>query len=202
MTDKQREALQSAIRETMEGINNAYKSVVLNGDFGSLPIGDDLDDKAFLEKSDKLEQAIAIGLNIPYDVLKSVNSNKASASVAISTMYKQLIEPMQSRVLVGLKELFTDFEQVENLQFRKIDNKDLAELVSAITSLVDRGVITRAEARQDLNYKQRNETFLDQFSDDDTARVDGDDDEVEEVLDNQNDDVQDLYSKNPKEQEA
>ena len=132
-------------------------------------------------------------------MLKSVNSNKASSTVAIKVMYSQLIKPLQKKVIQGLKTIFSEYENVELLQFNTVDTQDMLDMVEAVTKLVDRDIITKYEARQDLAYSQRDKETLDVFLNADTPI--GATPITKDALDDVVDDVQKIYRKNGLEKE-
>lgn len=114
-------------------------------------------------------------------------------------MYSQLIKPLQKKVIQGLKTIFSDYDNVELLQFNTVDTQDMLDMVEAVTKLVDRDIITKYEARQDLGYTQRDKETLDVFLDADTPV--GATQDTKDALDQNADDVQKMYRKNGLEKE-
>lgn len=114
-------------------------------------------------------------------------------------MYSQLIKPLQKKVIQGLKTIFSEYENVELLQFNTVDTQDMLDMVEAVTKLVDRDIITKYEARQDLAYSQRDKETLDVFLNADTPI--GATPITKDALDDVVDDVQKIYRKNGLEKE-
>ena len=164
LTEGQRLELQEHLTSYMAGIDNAFEMTVINDDIEAINLWDDLDTKAFLEYREQLEQAVCIGMNLPFDILKTTNSNRSTAEVAFEIMNKQLIAPMQSAVAEDIKEIFSGYVGIENLTFINLDTKNQKEETDIVWSLLDRDVITRHEARKQLGYPVRDKETLDQFA--------------------------------------
>jgi hypothetical protein len=65
-------------------------------------------------------------LNIPYDLLLSDNSNKASSQTAKEFFNENKIQPAQKLLIKDFKRLFEDYD-VNDLKYRIIDTKDQKE---------------------------------------------------------------------------
>lgn len=193
MTEPQRAMLQEHLKNYMAGIDNAFEMTVINDDIEAVDLGDDLDTKNFLEYREQLEQAVCIGLNLPFDIIKTTNSNRATADAAFEIMNKQLIAPIQKSLIKEIKSIFADYVGVENLTFISVDTKNQKEETDIVATLLDRDVITRHEARKELGYPERDKETLDQFVEWDTppaTTVDGSNN-----LDTTETDVSKLYKK-------
>lgn len=193
LSPQQAQEIQEALKKYMSWINNAFEMIVINDDIEAINLSDDIDTEAFLKYREQLEQSVCVGLNLPFDIIKSTNSNRSTAEVAIEIMNKQLTVPLQKAVNRDLKKIFSTYKDIQSLKFIPIDTKDQKEQAEVMATLLDRDVITRYEARQSLWYSKRDKDELDQFVWSDTPNPQTLD--WSNNLDNTEDDVAKLYEK-------
>lgn len=80
-------------------------------------------------------KAIAIGTNIPYDLLDAVNSNRSVSEVAMERLNNKIVIPMQRLFLKQLREaLFPYFGKlVEWIDLHPVDTKNQKEEMDILT---------------------------------------------------------------------
>ena len=65
---------------------------------------------------------------IPYDLLDTTDSNKASSTTALSAFYKNTVFPLQELILESIQLLFGDDKRyaskVGEIQLKKVDTKE------------------------------------------------------------------------------
>lgn len=100
--------LKQFLQSKMKGIDKSFSTAIVDQEVGQLDLEHDIDAKAFIEYRTQLLQAVAIGLNVPYDMLLSDNSNKASSQVSKEIFNDYTIMPLQEQNLRDFKELFAE----------------------------------------------------------------------------------------------
>jgi hypothetical protein len=73
-----------------------------------LDLEHDIDTNAFLEYRKELFKSISIALNVPFDLLSSENSNRASSQVAIEIFNLFTIFNQQEQNIQDFKTIFAE----------------------------------------------------------------------------------------------
>jgi len=63
-----------------------------------------IDPEKYIKLKRELKEDIAIGMNIPFDLLSSENSNRATSQSAMEALYSNIIIPLQDRFLIQLRK--------------------------------------------------------------------------------------------------
>ena len=95
---------------------------------------------------------------IPYDLLDTTDSNKASSTTALSAFYKNTIFPLQELILESIHKLFGDDQRytskVEEIQLKKVDTKERKTDAETVKILTATGCFTKNEIRKFMNYDE------------------------------------------------
>lgn len=150
MTDETKKQIEDWFETELSWVNNAFSTVVVPGDVAVLDMTDNFNTEDFIKYRQELIKSIAIKLNIPYDLIITDNSNRASSTTAIEQFNNYTIKPLQKRILKDLKTIFADHYKVDDLEFAEIDTKDQKEEMEIYTWLVEAGIMTEDEARERL----------------------------------------------------
>ncbi|MDR0607082.1 MAG: phage portal protein [Candidatus Peribacteria bacterium] len=146
------------LREEAKGIKNAHQSFLLETKLESINLTDEINTEAFLNYRTELQKSIAIRLNMPYDLLDTTSSNKASSLTAIQAFNEYTVMPIQKILLDAIKTIVGDDprrskEDIEELRFNNLNTKDRNIESDTIKNLYEQGVITLNEAREWMNFK-------------------------------------------------
>ncbi|MCT4616690.1 MAG: phage portal protein [Candidatus Gracilibacteria bacterium] len=150
LSDKDREILTEFFKAKLKGSKNAFSTAIIPAELKKLNLGDEIDTNAFINYRQELLKSIAIRLNIPYDLIISDNSNRASITVAMEAFNAYTIKPIQNRILKDLKNIFQDFKEIETLKFNQLDTKDQLEEAQINEIYLKTGVYTPEEVKNKL----------------------------------------------------
>lgn len=131
-------------------MDKSHSVAIVDQKVGQQDLEHDIDAKAFLEYRTQLLQAIAISVNVPYDMLLSDNSNRASSQVSMETFNSFTIWPAQQDNIKDFKILFGDDYKVDDLDYNFIDTTDEKEQMDVLTGYKKAGIMTANEVRGKL----------------------------------------------------
>lgn len=103
-----KEILKNFISTKMKGVDKSFSTAILDQPVGQLDLEHEIDANAFIEYRKELLKSVSIALNVPYDLLLSDNSNRASSQVSKETFNDFTIYPLQSQNLKDFKILFAE----------------------------------------------------------------------------------------------
>lgn len=150
MSQEDKQNLQTYITTQMKGLDNAFNTAILDVELQKIWLGTDIDTKAFLDYRAKLEQSIALALNVPYDLVSSTSSNKASSATAIEQFNTYTIAPFQQYVVNGLQIIFQDMQWFDTINLAFLDTKDEKVEMETLTWYKNSGIMTVNEVRKKL----------------------------------------------------
>ena len=131
-------------------MDKSHSVAIVDQKVGQQDLEHDIDAKAFLEYRTQLLQAIAISVTVPYDMLLSDNSNRASSQVSMETFNSFTIWPAQQDNIKDFKILFGDDYKVDDLDYNFIDTTDEKEQMDVLTGYKKAGIMTANEVRGKL----------------------------------------------------
>lgn len=142
--------LKAFLEAKMKGVEKSYSTAILDQEVGQLNLEHEIDAKAFIEYRTQLLQSVAIALNVPYDMLLSDNSNRASSQVSMETFNNFTIIPAQSQNIKDFKILFAEGYKVDDLEYEWIDTTDEKEQMDVLTGYKKAGIMTANEVREKI----------------------------------------------------
>lgn len=145
-----KKALTEFIKAKMKGIDKAFSLAVVDVEMGQMNLEHDIDANAFIEYRKELLKSVAIALNVPYDLLVSENSNRASSQVSKELFNDITIYPMQMQNIEDLKVLFAEWYQLDDFEYEWIDTNDEKEQMEVLTWYKKAWVMTANEVRKKL----------------------------------------------------
>lgn len=145
-----KKVLKAFLEAKMKGVEKAYSTAIVDQEVGQLDLEHDIDAKAFIEYRTQLLQSVAIALNVPYDMLLSDNSNRASSQVSMETFNSFTIAPAQAQNLKDFKILFAEGYKVDDLEYEWIDTTDEKEQMEVLAGYKKAGIMTANEVRAKL----------------------------------------------------
>lgn len=146
------ESLKLFLEDKVKWVKKSFSATVLDSEIGYIDIEHDIDANAFIQYRLSLLKSVAICLNIPFDILDSINSNKATSQIAFEMFNKNAVEPIQKEILKDLKEIFSDDypTDIETLHFVKVDTTDDLEQMNVLTGYAKNWIMTKNEVREKL----------------------------------------------------
>lgn len=142
--------LKQFLLSKMKGVDKAFSTAIIDQPIGQLDLEQEIDAKAFIEYRTQLLQSVAIALNVPYDMLLSDNSNRASSQVSKETFNDYTIQPLQAQNLKDFKILFAEGYKVEDLEYNWIDTTDQKEEMEVLSWYKKAGIMTANEVRKKI----------------------------------------------------
>lgn len=143
-------ALKEFITSKMKWVKKAYATAIVDQEVGQLDLEHEIDANAFIEYRKELLKSVSISLNVPYDLLLSDNSNRASSQVSMETFNSFTIWPMQQQNLRDFKILFSEGYKVDDLEYQWIDTTDEKEQMEVLTGYKKSGIMTANEVREKI----------------------------------------------------
>lgn len=101
---EQIEKLEALINDRIAGIENSNSTVIIQSKMWKIDLATIFDPEKYIKLKRELKEDIAIGMNIPFDLLSSENSNKATSQAAMEALYSNIIIPLQDRFLIQLRK--------------------------------------------------------------------------------------------------
>lgn len=151
------EDLKERFQQEAKGVDNAHSTIVFPGKLSVLNLSDEINTEAFLAYRLHLQKSIAMRFQIPYDLLDTTDSNKASSTTALSAFYKNTVFPLQELILETIHMLFGDdhryASKIEEIQLKKLDTKDRQTDATTAKLLVSTGCFTKNEIRRFMSYE-------------------------------------------------
>lgn len=142
-----KEILKNFISTKMKGVDKSFSTAILDQPVGQMDLEHEIDANAFIEYRKELLKSVSIALNVPYDLLLSDNSNRASSQVSKETFNDYTIAPLQMQNLKDFKILFAEGYKIDDLEYMWIDTTDEAEQMSVLTGYKKSGIMTANEVR-------------------------------------------------------
>jgi hypothetical protein len=115
-----------------------------------LDLEHEIDANAFIEYRKELLKSVSIALNVPYDLLLSDNSNRASSQVSMETFNNFTIHPQQTQNLKDFKIIFAEGYSIDDLEYQWIDTSDEKEEMDVLTGYKKAGIMTANEVREKI----------------------------------------------------
>lgn len=139
--------LKQFLQAKMKGVDKSFSTAIIDQPVGQMDLEQEIDAKAFIEYRTQLLQSVAIALNVPYDMLLSDNSNRASSQVSKETFNDYTIQPLQTQNLRDFKILFAEWYKIDDLEYNWIDIKDQKEEMEVFSGYKKAGIMTANEVR-------------------------------------------------------
>lgn len=151
--EDEKAVFEALVRDQMKGEDNAFSTALIPYDLKTLDLQDDVDGDSLLNLRSALIKSIAIGTDIPYDVIMTDNSNRSTIEIA-----KELVAPIitsaQTRFVQQLKEQMIakwyDPEVVGRIEMITIDTTNQLDDMKVNTGYKSAWIMTTNEVRKNL----------------------------------------------------
>ncbi len=165
LTTEQVEKIEEMIKDKISGIDNSHNTLFLTWKIGKIDLSTRIDPDKFIALKRELKEDIAISTNIPFDLLSSKNSNKATSNVALESLYADIIIPLQWKILRQLKAQLLSWkkakeddivlkeisiEEINEIDFNKVDLKNWVDEMKIAVWYKKAGITTANEQRESL----------------------------------------------------
>jgi HK97 family phage portal protein len=157
LTKEQRELIAATIKDKLKGLKDAFTTMVVPWELEKLDLDKNFDTEAFLKYRKDLMESIAVGLNIPFDLLIPEGSARATKQSSIEEFNNDIVKPIQERVLTQIIQQLSE-EEVQGiweLTFVPIDTSNQKEEMEVETGYKDSGIMTANEVRAKLGLAPR-----------------------------------------------
>jgi len=127
--------IQETIKDRLRWDDNSFTTAIVPTELKQLDLENQVDIKWLLQYRIDLMKAIAIWLNMPYDLLNTDNSNRATSEVSSEHFNKHIVKPLQQQFVKQLqKGLYPYFwDLVNHIQLTDIDTKNQLEEMQILT---------------------------------------------------------------------
>ena len=154
LTDEQVEKIENMIKDKISWIENSHNTLFLQWEIWKIDLTTKIDPDKFIALKRELKEDIAIGTNIPFDLLSSQNSNRATSWVSMETLYSDIIKPAQNRILTQLKRQLREWglenisdDDIDSIEFKNIKLGDPYEEMKTLTGYQKSWNLSQNEVR-------------------------------------------------------
>lgn len=157
MDEVNRQIFVDFIKEQAKGIKNAHKTILIENEIGKIDLTDELDASQWIAYRKELQKSIAMAFELPYDMIDSSDSNRATSSSALESFYNYTIVPLQNIIINCVEMVVADDPQwskknTEKIAFVRMNTKNIKEESETVKNLVANKIITINEARKRMGY--------------------------------------------------
>ncbi len=161
LTTTDKKLLKTEFETKAKWIKKAFNAMIISWDIDHIILDSDVDPVKFNWMRQELRKDIIARLNIPYDIIYTDNSNKASIQTSKELFYSYTIKPLQEIFIEVLNdiEIYNNWNSnsssntTPDIKFEVIDTKDTLEESKTLTALKTAWIITANEARTLSNYE-------------------------------------------------
>jgi len=165
LTTDQVEKIEEMIKDKISWIDNSHNTLFLTWKIWKIDLSTRIDPDKFIALKRELKEDISISTNIPFDLLSSKNSNKATSNTALESLYSDIIIPLQNKILRQLKtqllswkksnekDLFlkgVSEDEINSIEFNKVDLKNWVDEMKIAVWYKKAGITTANEQREKL----------------------------------------------------
>jgi HK97 family phage portal protein len=152
LTKEQRELIAATIKDKLKGLKEAFTTMVVPWELEKLDLDKNFDTEAFLKYRKELMKSIAVGLNIPFDLLDPEWSARNTKQSSIEEFNSDIVKPIQERVMSQILQQLSEEEipGITGLAFVPIDTSNQKEEMEVETGYKDSGIMTANEVRAKL----------------------------------------------------
>lgn len=154
LNEANRDKLESWLEDNAMGLDNAFAAAIVPTKLTRVKLEESIDPEAFLTYRTELIKSIAIGLNMPVDLLLSDNANRSTSEVAYETLNQIIVQPLQEILVAELKAALRDTfgNDVDLIVLNPIGTEDNEKEMKVLTGYKKSGVLTANEVREKLGY--------------------------------------------------
>lgn len=155
LTDEQVEKIENMIKDKISWIENSHNTLFLQWEIWKIDLTTKIDPDKFIALKRELKEDIAIGTNIPFDLLSSQNSNRATSWVSMEALYSDIVKPAQNRILTQLKRQLREWwienisdDDIDSIEFKNIKLGDPYEEMKTLTGYQKSWNLSQNEVRR------------------------------------------------------
>lgn len=163
LEEEQIEKIQSLIWDTISWVENSSQTIYIWWKIWKIDLSTIFDPEKYISLKRELKEDIAIDLNIPFDLLSSESSNRATSQTAMEVLYSNIIIPLQQKIERQLKTQFRKWfleekgekcwseitlENINAIEFEDINLKNPKEEMETLTWYQKNWVLSVNEVRR------------------------------------------------------
>lgn len=142
--------LKQFISSKMKGLDKSFSTAILDFPVWQMDLEHEIDANAFIWYRKELLKSVSIALNVPFDLLLSDNSNRASSQVSVESFNQYTVWPFQQQNIKDFKYIFSEWYKTDDLNYLWIDTKDEKEQMEVLTWYKKFWIMTPNEVRKKL----------------------------------------------------
>lgn len=163
LDEEQIEKIQNLINDKIAWVENSHSTIIIQAKMGKLDLATIFDPEKYISLKRELKEDIAIDMNIPFDILSSEGSNRATSQVAMETLYSNIIIPLQEKIANQIKKQFLKWfksekneecwnditeDNILKISFLDINLKNPKEEMETLTWYLKNGILSVNEVRE------------------------------------------------------
>jgi hypothetical protein len=154
----EKKMIKEEFEKKTSGVKNSFTALMVGGDLDYIVLDSEIDANAFSTYRRQLREDILAGMNIPYDLMFSDSSNKASSGEATKVFNQYSVLPIQelfTSVLVQIsRTMKNEFAEDGDLtlSLTSFDEENTIEEMKGLSDAVRSGWMSPNDAREQSNY--------------------------------------------------
>lgn len=163
LDEEQIEKIQNLINDKIVWVENSHSTIIIQAKMWKIDLATIFDPEKYISLKRELKEDIAIDMNIPFDLLSSESSNKATSQIAMETLYSNIIIPLQDKIANQIKKQFLKWfraekteecwkniteENILKISFIDINLKNPKEEMETLTWYLKNGILSVNEVRE------------------------------------------------------
>lgn len=141
--------IQETIKDRVRGQDNSFTTAIIPADLKVIDLTNEVDVKGLLAYRLDLIKSIAIALNVPYDMLISDSSNRATSEVSMEVFNMHIVKPLQEHFVKQLRKALRPYfgNLVNVIELKSIDTRNQKEEMEINVWYKTAGILTANEVR-------------------------------------------------------
>lgn len=163
LDEEQIEKIQNLINDKIAWVENSHSTIIIQAKMWKLDLATIFDPEKYISLKRELKEDIAIDMNIPFDILSSEGSNRATSQTAMETLYSNIIIPLQDKIANQIKKQFLKWfrsekneecwdditeDNILKISFIDINLKNPKEEMETLTWYLKNGILSVNEVRE------------------------------------------------------
>ena len=146
--------IQETIKDRLRGDDNSFTTAIVPTELKQLDLENQVDVKWLLQYRIDLIKAISIALNMPYDMLITDSSNRATSEVSQENFNRHVVKPLQGQFVKQLRNWLRPFfwDIVDHIELKSIDTKNQLEEMQILTWYKTSWIFTANMVLEQLGY--------------------------------------------------
>lgn len=146
--------IQETIKDRLRGEDNSFTTAIIPTELKQLDLENQVDVQWLLQYRVDLIKAICVALNMPYDMLITDSSNRATSEISQENFNRHVVKPLQEQFIKQLRKWLRPYfgDIVDHIELKSIDTKNQLEEMQILTWYKNAGVFTANMVLEQLGY--------------------------------------------------